>query len=400
VSRCRGLRPGGWAACLFVLNLALGLAFCFAVFPHLIGSGLTLLDPDGYGSAGRALYETGRLDAVDKAPLYPAFIALVSWLAGGYRPWVVQAAQCLLAALTCVLLYALFRRLLGERLAPRAGLACALYPVLIWYTPRLWTETFLTCVLAALTLAVAVLLQQPTLRRAALCGLLTGIAALSKGIALVFLVLIPLVLLLRFRAGAWRWAMPLVLAAVLLIAPWTWHTWAQTGRLLPIHAGGGFNLYLGNGFARHWSEAPLSYTGLRVRTLRDAEALYTRLGIAPPADPLALDRVLLAAALAEFHDDPLFLVRKLALQALTFWYLAADAPKSLLTGGMQLPVVLVALPGITRALRRRAWALVLLLPVVGIAGVSLVILAFARLSAPVMPYLLALAVYGVWPARD
>ena len=63
------------------------------------------IDPDGYGEAGQVWYATGRFQALDKAPLYPAFLACIAWLTGGYDPRTVQVAQSLLWALTVVILY-------------------------------------------------------------------------------------------------------------------------------------------------------------------------------------------------------------------------------------------------------------------------------------------------------
>lgn len=392
-------RYRNWPLLIFVLNLILGLVFCFILSPRLIGSGITLLDPDGYGVTGRMLYETGRFDSLTKAPLYPAFVALVSFLTGGYHIWAVQASQCLLASFTCTLLYAVFRRTLGEELARRAGLVCALYPMLIWYTPRLWTETFLTFVLAGHTLTMVDLLQRPMDRRALLCGVTAGTLALTKGIALIFAWLIPPVLLLRFQSKAWRWILLFFLAATALIVPWTWRNWRLTGALLPIHANSGFDFYLGNGFTRHWPQAPLSYAELKAHTVQDMQTLYTGLPQGLPEDPISVDRFLLRAALNEMRINPSLIPQKLAVQSLTFWYLAADARKSILTGVLQLPVMLLALLGTLRALRRRSWASTLLIPVIGIAGVSVVVFAFARLSATIMPYLIGLASYGLWPDR-
>jgi 4-amino-4-deoxy-L-arabinose transferase-like glycosyltransferase len=388
----RFLCSRNWGAFLFVLCLAVSLLFCF-ISPCLMGD-TSGLDPDGYGSAGRVLYETGQFDSIEKAPLYPAFVALVSWLTGGYRVWVIQVAQCLLAALTGVLLYVIFRRTLEEPCPRWAGLACALYPMLIWYTPRLWTETFLTFVLAGFTLSVTLLLQKPTARRAALCGAMAGVAALSKGIAIVFLLIVPVLLLVVLWKRAWRSLLPFGLAAALLLVPWGWRNWHLTGQIVPVHANGGYNFYIGNRFVHHWPQAPLSYTQLWNLAQQDIDARYESLDLALPIDPLLADRVLLQAALDDVRACPLFILEKLAVQSLTFWYLAADAPKSLLTGVVQVPIVLAALPAILLVARRRPQALVLLVPVAGIAGVSVVVFAFARLSATIMPYLVALAVLG------
>jgi len=254
--------------------------------------------------------------------------------------------------------------------------------------------------LAGFTLTLIELLQTPTAPRALLCGGMAGIAALSKGIALVFVLLTPLFLLLRFRGKVWRWVLLFTLAAAALIVPWTRRNWTLTGEFLPIHANGGYNFYLGNGFARHWLQSPLSYADLKAYAMQDAQNLYTSLGIGPPDDPLTVDRILLHAALDDVRAHPLLVLQKLAVQSLTFWYLAADASKSVLTGALQFPVALAALPGIVRALRRRSWALALLVSVIGVMGVSVAVFAFARLSATIMPYLIGLAVYGLWPMRE
>ncbi len=237
-----------WVIFLFTLNLVLSLLFCFMIFPRL-SDATSGLDPDGYGEAGRILYQTGRFDSISQAPLYPAFVALVSFLAGGYQVEAIQAAQCLLLALGCVVFYAIFRRTLGdERTARIAGLACTVYPMSIWYVPRMWTETFLTFVLSLFTLALINLLQKPTWKSATLCGLLSGVIALSKGVALVFFPLTILLVLLFFHRADLRWILLFIGAGMLLIGAWTWRNWEKTHRFLPVHIDLGYNFYLGNGF--------------------------------------------------------------------------------------------------------------------------------------------------------
>jgi 4-amino-4-deoxy-L-arabinose transferase-like glycosyltransferase len=387
-----------WMLLLFVTNLCLGLAFCFLFFP-MLGEVISGLDPDGYGNAGRIWYESGRFTTISRAPLYPAFVALVSWFSGGYRIAVIQIAQCVLLALGVVILYLLFRRTLDgdEGMARLASLACALYPILLWYAPRLWTETFLTFMLALFTLALVRLLQEPSSARALFGGLMAGALALSKGIALVFTPLSVLILLASFRRSGWRLALLFGAAALALIAPWTWRNWRLSGAFLPIHTDGGYNFYLGNGFARHWLEAPFSYTELKALSEEDIAALYARLG-SQPSNPALRDRILLSAALAEFRAAPLRLPRKLLIQSLTFWYLAADFPKSLLTGALQIPIALLALPGILSAFKRRSWASSLVIPIAGIMGISVLVFAFARLSSTIMPYMIALLVFA-WQPR-
>ena len=101
----KAFRKYTWSIIIFSINLFLGSIFA-SWFPHDWSAGITLLDPDGYGTAGRMLYESGRYDLIEKAPLYPGFIAFVSLLSRGYNPHAIQVAQCVLAAMNCVLLYA------------------------------------------------------------------------------------------------------------------------------------------------------------------------------------------------------------------------------------------------------------------------------------------------------
>lgn len=388
------------ALTLFGAGLLASLFFCLAIYP-VLDETTSGIDPDGYGAAGQTWFATGQFRAIDKAPLYPAFIALIAHISGGQRLWNVQVAQCLLWALTVVLLFAIFRRTLseGDRLPFAAGLVCAVYPIGLWYTPRLWTETLLTFGVALYTLALVTLLQKPNRRNAILCGFAAGFVALSKGIALVFFPLTMMILVIVFRRGAWRWAGLFSLAALVWILPWSWRNWQVTGGVIPIHIDGGYNFYLGNGFVRHWHESPFSYVELKALTQQDLEQAHPEL-TASTSEPVQRDRQLLQIAVNELIHHPARLARKLFIQSLTFWYLAGDLQKSALTAILQAPVVLLALTGVVYGWRAQSWALSLTVPVIGLMGASVVVFAFARLSAPVMPYCLGLAMYGLWSWRS
>ena len=228
---------------------------------------------------------------------------------------------------------------------------------------------------------------------------MVGIAALSKGIALVFLPLFTIIILIRFRSKGLFFVLLFLLGASAFVLPWTWRNWQLTGRFLPTHTGGGYNFYLGNGFAKHWLESPLSYQELKRFTELDTQALYNLLGFTPE-DPQDVDAVLMQAALTELKAKPCLLFQKILIQSVTFWYLAASASKSLFTGILQLPILLLAMPGILRALRSRSWALCLFIPMLGIMGTAMVIFSFGRLSATIMPYIIGLLVYGLFPQTD
>ena len=74
------------ALALFGLGLLASTLFCWLIYP-LLGETASGIDPDGYGAAGQTWYATDRFRASDKAPLYPAFIALVVLISGGPKLW-------------------------------------------------------------------------------------------------------------------------------------------------------------------------------------------------------------------------------------------------------------------------------------------------------------------------
>lgn len=396
--RIQSFTPARWSVILSITSFCLAVLFSFTLFP-LMGEATSGLDPDGYGRAGQILYETGSFQSISKAPLYPVFIASISWLSGGYRLWIIQLAQCFLFSMTAVVLYAIFQRTLPVKTSKYAGLLCAVYPVSIWYVPRLWTETFLSLMIAVFTLSLINVLQKQSTINLLLCSMWFALTALSKGIAIIFLPLTILVLAIHFRSKSLFPVFLFTAAGLALIAPWTWRNLRLTGRFLPIHANGGYNFYLGNGFAKYWLESPFSYTDLKARTDIDIEAVHASTGFNPD-DPLSVDDALMQAALDEIKQNPFMLIQKIIVQSLTFWYLAASLSKSMLTGCLQFPIVLLAIPGFIRAARQRDWVLCLFFPIIGIMGAAVLIFSFGRLSAPIMPYLIGIMIYGITRAGE
>jgi 4-amino-4-deoxy-L-arabinose transferase-like glycosyltransferase len=114
--------------------------------------------------------------------------------------------------------------LLGRRLAsPRAGLiaagVAAVYPALIAADGALMTESMYGALAAFSLLAAYRLVEAPGLGRALVLGALVGLASLSRGEGLLLLPLL-LVPLVR-RPGGLRAAGAVLVAFVVVLAPWT-----------------------------------------------------------------------------------------------------------------------------------------------------------------------------------
>lgn len=198
-----------------------------------------VLDAETYYWAARALAaKDGWAEAVYwQPPGYPYFLAAVLWLAGpGFlAPRLVQAV---LGALSATLTCAIGTRVFGRAVGLGAGLAVALYGVLIYFDGELLAPSLTICLeMAALYCAV----RAPTERRGLgwlAVGLLGGLTAVVNAPALVLLPILAI--------AARRWAPWLLLGAAIAIAPVTLRNWTEGGELVLISSNAGINLYVGN----------------------------------------------------------------------------------------------------------------------------------------------------------
>jgi hypothetical protein len=264
------------------LALALGLALRLALWGHLPRTGW-ISDEGEYFSAASWLaagrnfgWYLGYLWT--RAPLYPLFVAAHLRLFGE-TPTPVFASQMVLSLLNVVLVYALARCLVpaNRQAATLAAVLMALYFPFAIYPQALLSETLFIALLLgaflALAYAVTTADRRPTanagkrLRHGAwlvVAGGLMGLATLTRSITLAFLPVVALWLLLQprtaddqqpttraairpFLAAMPPWFNPIVflLAATLVIAPWTWYNSRLYGGLVVIDTSGAFNLMLG-----------------------------------------------------------------------------------------------------------------------------------------------------------
>jgi hypothetical protein len=198
-----------------------------------------------------------RNDLVFYPPLYPYFIALVSRALGS-----LPAVLWVQAALGALLVPAVAR--VGRvAIGPRAGLVAAafaaLYPDLVWFATRFWSETLFVVLLwwAIERTLAADATGSP--RTAAVAGALFGLAALTRELAL-YLVPLAALFVLRPRGGGGSgfraWLRPrharlvaagaLLLASLLTIAPWTVRNAIVFRAFIPVSTMGGLNLWQGN----------------------------------------------------------------------------------------------------------------------------------------------------------
>jgi hypothetical protein len=192
-------------------------------------------------------------------PLYPYFLAAPLAATGG-----LEAAKWIQLALASLLVPAV-GRVGALAFSPRVGVVAAaitaFYPELVWFSFHFWVENLF---LLLLWWGFERLLWSDHGGRAGpaiAAGLLWGLATLARETALYFLPVAALWLLRSRlcrpevnsgyapkppRRGEALRAAAFVLAAVAVVAPWTWRNWKVFQALVPVSTAGGQNLFQGN----------------------------------------------------------------------------------------------------------------------------------------------------------
>ncbi len=199
-------------------------------------------------------------DAFFRGPLYPYFLSVLYRISGSSIAFAVFI-QHIIGALTAGLIYLTARELFSRSVSLVAGLATALYWVLVFMEGDLLIETtfiFLN------TLAMLLLLQgtrRHSLLRLAAGGFVLGLAVIDRPSILVFLPAVPISLYLAGRrrpAGERGWVKQTLvvgLACVIPIAPVMVRNYVVARAIVPVGASGGVNFYIGNNPASDGSTA-------------------------------------------------------------------------------------------------------------------------------------------------
>ena len=245
------MRSPMWAAGL-VAALALGLrlihVFAMASSPFFEAPAV---------DAGTYAEHAARLAAGDwlgrgegpfwQPPLYPYFLGAVRWLFPDSFFYAARIVQACIGTLTCVLLFALGRRLTGPGIAWAAALGAAVYGPLIHFDARLLPvglATFL--LLAGMGLVWSARRREGAVRSLA-AGFVLGLASITVA-TILLLVPTAALWLARGRGGERRWlqAAALLVGAALAVAPVSWRNWTVGGGAVLISYNGGINFYIGN----------------------------------------------------------------------------------------------------------------------------------------------------------
>ncbi len=181
-----------------------------------------------------------------RAPGYPFLLAGVYAISGlEWRFFAGRLVNALLGAALAPLTYLLGRRLFPkvEKAARFAGIALAVYPLLVIYPLALATENLFFPLVAAGLLVLLRASQSGRDRDYLLAGALLGAATLTRSVIFGFVGLA--VLWVWFALRQRRGALLFAAAVAVLVVPWTIRNTLLEGRFTFVENSLGYNLHMG-----------------------------------------------------------------------------------------------------------------------------------------------------------
>ncbi len=404
-------RRAGWRrwippALVAVLGALLALAFSLVIYPALREPFAANIDPDRFGDLasniasgeGFVYSAPGKLvTEFDRGPVYPALVAGIMVTCGTRSFIPVQVFQCAIHGVTCFLVFLIASRIHPVRVALVAEGLCALHPMLLWYTARIWVETTHTLLVTVSLLLLLLLSGNPSPGRSVRAGVLLGITALTKSIILPFTLVAGALMLRRSGRKAFPAAALLVITPFLVVLPWTIRNYVESGYVVPVHTSLGMNRVQGDAIGLYWARMPFSTLDLWLVGKGRVDSILEGTG-ATPLDP-AGDRILAASSIRMSLGDPLFALKRTAINLLTFSYMSESWAKSIFLACIQIPLFVCALAGSYRLWKRVPPSETGILLFLYFLLVHALIVGWARYSVPVVPLAIVLAA-GILPVRS
>ncbi len=297
-----------------------------------------------------------------RTPTYVLF--LVPWVSlPGSHFWIL-AAQSIVGALTCGMVTKTAMRFVSPRRAILAGMAVAFCPWHVHFTANGMTPILVGLMTMGLLMLWLEDRDEPRLLRAALSGVLFGLLALGHpgavllGPAWIVDRVWSAIRRDRFVSGMWE-ACLFGCLTVIVISPWVIRNRVASGEWIVLSNSAGFQFFVADVMV---SSAPTLFSqpvGASAPGLKRAAEALDEAGF-PPSNTMISFKGVGNAEAKVFKDwmrndlrtHPEKLPRRLYLQGWWFWF--ADRPGRVIFHIIyKLPILLLALIGVWRGLRRR-----------------------------------------------
>lgn len=331
-----------------------------------------------------------------RAPMYPVFLAAIIGHTTLDAQTTIKIVQSAVGAIGVWLIALVAMQVAGPRAGVVAAWFAAIYPPLAWTPAYIFSETlYMALALAHVVVAQRVLGEQSGPAKTGWllwCGVVGGLAALTRPAHLFFLLLLGLWLLWNRRL---RDGVLIAVGAVVVIAPWTARNFHEYGRPVLIASEGGITFWTGNHRLSPGEGDMAANPAIKLdnQRLRAAHA-----GLSPEQ----LEPVYYREALQTIARDPVWWVGLLARKAFYTWIPAGPSytlhsTRYLVASRVSYGLLLAAGgAGAWLVVRRGRWPIALGLLLASAMLVCVVFFPQERFRIPVIdPALIVLAASGL-----
>jgi len=179
------------------------------------------------------------------SPLYPYFLGLIYSLFG-VSPLAPLIVQSLLGAATVGIFFLWAERLMGRRPAIVSGVLAAFYAPFVFYDATLLTASLILFLSAGILYLTHFTLENPTPYRLAGTGVLIGLSALARPLALIFLPFFWLLLHLQEKSSSARRIGIALIGVAVILLPVSLRNLFVGGEFALTTSSAGMNFYVGN----------------------------------------------------------------------------------------------------------------------------------------------------------
>lgn len=400
-----GIKSNTLLAAILVFHLVACLIFSFFVYPILEKKFELDITQDEYDDLGWSLAQGNGFrsyhgeKSVIRGPGYPAFLAAI-YVIAGHNFQAVQLVQCLLSTLIILLTWLIGRQFFSQRVTILATAVMALNPLLIWYVPRIMVEVPFTLVcLLVFYFSHKLLKEKVSWADYLFTSLSIAAAAYIKSIALIF----PFIILVMLIVVKRQILKPLITAAIvgflalLCVLPWSIRNYNISGEIVPVHTSLALPIVQGKLYVDNFAASPFSTKKAMLQTKETMEQFSLEGGgraisypLAGLKDEIEIDRSAKKYIISYYQENPLELVKGMAIRSLLFWYYSSNSLFSVFLLLLNAAILFIALLALIKFWKIKTFWIPVIWTLFFVGFHSLII-ASARFSLQLHPYLLLLA---------
>jgi len=410
------LRNYPWLGISIFIIIIINIAILFLAIPALSDRLHSSYNQDGYadcydqlaanlvaGNGYRVYPETAK--TMIREPGYPLLLAGL-FLLFGQNITAVKVANLVLAFAAALLMTRIARRVSSSRvLLLGPSLLFLLHPGTLIAESRGGVEIAFAFLLVLFMLTVYRAIDSNSALDYMVSGAVLGLAILVKGTPILFpFFLFIYILIVDRRAPASTICRNVVLLVAVMFAvlsPWIIRNYLLTGRFVPTadvlgisaHAG----LYDNTHVADNGNWAIIDREGARERTrlaqeqgfiLKNNKNGYYQ-DFYSSNDELEFSRYLFREVMSEYQNRPLLFIECVRNNLFNFWFRGKNSAATTMNIILQLPFLFLAIVGVALSIRNTCFRLVapLVLFIIYIVAVHAVVLAQARYSVPMIPFM-------------